>query len=158
MTGVKRRAEIVRQIQAQAEPVSGQKLAAAYGGSRQVIVQDIALIRAAGYDIIATNRGYILNAPVAAKRTFKVQHSDDQLEEELCCIVDLGGCVQLNINSRKKIADFLEDIRSGKSSPLKNITSGYHYHEVTADNEETLDMVEHVLKEKGFLVAQESFD
>ena len=56
MTGVKRRAEIVRQIQAQAEPVSGQKLAAAYGVSRQVIVQDIALIRAAGYDIIATNR------------------------------------------------------------------------------------------------------
>ena len=173
MTGVKRRAEIVRQIQAQAEPVSGQKLAAAYGVSRQVIVQDIALIRAAGYDIIATNRGYILNAPVAAKRTFKVQHSDDQLEEELCCIVDLGGCVhnvmihhrvygrleaELNINSRKKIADFLEDIRSGKSSPLKNITSGYHYHEVTEDNEETLDMVEHVLKEKGFLVAQESFD
>ena len=43
MTGVKRRAEIVRQIQAQAEPVSGQKLAAAYGVSRQVIVQDIAL-------------------------------------------------------------------------------------------------------------------
>lgn len=173
MTGAKRRAEIVQQIQAQAEPVSGQKLAAAYGVSRQVIVQDIALIRAAGYDIIATNRGYILNAPVAAKRMFKVQHSDDQLEEELCSIVDLGGCVhnvmihhrvygrleaELNINSRKKIADFLEDIRRGKSSPLKNITSGYHYHEVTADNEETLDMIEHALKEKGFLVAQESFD
>lgn len=173
MTGAKRRAEIVQQIQSQAEPVSGQKLAAAYGVSRQVIVQDIALIRASGYDIIATNRGYILNAPVSAKRTFKVQHSDDQLEEELCCIVDLGGCVhnvmihhrvygrleaELNINSRKKIADFLEDIRSGKSSPLKNITSGYHYHEVTADNEETLDMVEHALQEKGFLVAQEAFE
>ena len=53
MTGAKRRAEIVQRIQAQAEPVSGQKLAEAYGVSRQVIVQDIALIRAAGYDIIA---------------------------------------------------------------------------------------------------------
>lgn len=173
MTGAKRRAEIIRQIQGQAEPVSGQKLAAAYGVSRQVIVQDIALIRAAGYDIIATNRGYMLNAPVVAKRTFKVQHSDDQLEEELCCIVDLGGCVhnvmihhrvygrleaELHINSRRKIADFLEDIRSGKSSPLKNITSGYHYHEVTADNEETLDMIERTLKEKGFLVEQETFE
>ena len=60
--------------------------------------------------------------------------------------------------AEKKIADFLEDIRRGKSSPLKNITSGYHYHEVTADNEETLDMIEHALKEKGFLVVQESLE
>ena len=157
MTGSDRRAEIVRQIKESKAPVSGQRMALAYGVSRQVIVQDIALLRASGYDIISTNRGYLLNAPRTVSRIFKVQHTDEQLEEELCCIVDLGACVEnvmvnhrvyghmeapLGINSRRKVAEFLEDIRSGKSSPLKNITSNYHYHNVSADSEETLDLIE----------------
>ena len=58
----------------------------------------------------------------------------------------------LNITSRRKAAEFIADIRSGKSSPLKNITSDYHYHTVDADSEETLDMIEEMLAEKGFLV------
>lgn len=58
MTGSDRRAEIVRQIKESKAPVSGQRMALAYGVSRQVIVQDIALLRASGYDIISTNRGY----------------------------------------------------------------------------------------------------
>ena len=168
MTGSDRRAEVARQIKESKAPVSGQKLASAYGVSRQVIVQDIALLRASGYDIISTNRGYLLNAPRTVNRIFKVQHTDEQLEEELCCIVDLGACVEnvmvnhrvyghmeadLQINSRRKVAQFLEEIRSGKSSPLKNITSNYHYHSVSADSEETLDMVERALSEKKFLIS-----
>ena len=167
MTGSERRTEIIRQIQESAVPVSGSRLASTYEVSRQVIVQDIALIRAAGYDIISTNRGYILNTPKTVSRVFKVQHTDDQLEEELCAIVDLGGCVEnvmvnhrvyghieaeLHINSRRKVGEFMEDIRSGKSSPLKNITSNYHYHKVTADSEDTLEMIENTLKEKKFLI------
>ena len=46
----------------------------------------------------------------------------------------------------------MEDIRSGKSSPLKNITSNYHYHRVSADSVETLDMIEEDLRQRGFLV------
>lgn len=41
-----------------------------------------------------------------------------------------------------------------KSSPLKNITSNYHYHKVSADSEETLDLIEQELREKGFLVEE----
>lgn len=167
MTGSDRRNAIIEQIKNSAVPVSGKKLADAYDVSRQVIVQDIALIRAAGHDIISTNRGYIINEPYLAKRTFKVKHTDEQLEEELNAIVDLGGKVcnvmvkhkvyglleaRLDITSRRRTAQFIEDIRSGKSSPLKNITSDYHYHTVEADSEETLDMIENVLREKGFLV------
>ncbi|MEO2239843.1 transcription repressor NadR [Dorea sp. YH-dor226] len=168
MTGTDRRKQIVQQIKDSQVPVSGTKLASAYGVSRQVIVQDIALIRAAGYDIISTNRGYILNTVKSVSRTFKVHHTDEQLEEELNAIVDLGGCVEnvmihhrvygtmeaeLGVNSRRKTAEFMEDIRRGKSSPLKNITSNYHYHRVSADSEETLDMIEEELKKRGFLVA-----
>ena len=168
MTGTERREAIVAQIENSRKPVSGSALAKMYEVSRQVIVQDIALIRAAGYDIISTNRGYILSMPQQmVKRVFKVQHTDEQLEEELYSIVDLGGCVEnvmvnhrvyghmeaeLGISSRRKAKAFLDDIKSGKSSPLKNITSNYHYHTVTADSEETLDMIEDMLREKRFLI------
>lgn len=167
LTGLERRKDIVSRIKNSSSPVSGKALAQAYDVSRQVIVQDIALIRAAGHDIISTNRGYILNAPHTASRVFKVRHTDEELENELCSIVDLGGKVvnvminhhvyghmeaEMNINSRRKVMEFMEDIKSGKSSPLKNITSNYHYHTVEADNEDTLNMIEEMLREKGYLV------
>jgi len=170
MTGTERREAIICKMQEDNVPLSGTKLASIYGVSRQVIVQDIALIRAAGYDVISTNKGYILNTPVENKiveRVFKVIHSDEQMEDELCSIVDLGGCIvntminhkvyghleaPLNIKSRRNVADFMKDIRSGKSSPLKNVTSGYHYHTITADSEETLELIEKMLREKQILV------
>ena len=138
MTGSDRRKQIVDQIRNSTAPVAGKVLAAAYDVSRQVIVQDIALIRAAGYDIISTNRGYIINEPAAVSRVFKVKHTDAQVEEELTEIIDLGGIVrnvmvnhrvyghmeaEINITSRRKVTEFMDDIQNGKSSPLKNITS-----------------------------------
>ena len=167
MTGSERRDQIVKRIQKSEVPVSGTQLAKEYEVSRQVIVQDIALIRAAGHEIISTNRGYILNAPQSVSRIFKVHHTDEEVEEELCTIVDLGGKVvnvmvnhrvyghmeaEINITSRRKVTEFMDDIQNGKSSPLKNITSDYHYHKVEADSEETLDLIEDMLRNKGFLV------
>lgn len=167
MTGSDRREAIVARIADSDVPISGRELAAAFDVSRQVIVQDIALIRAAGHDIISTNRGYVINGPQTVRRTFRVRHTDEELEEELYSIVDLGGRVcdvtvehgvygrltaELDITSRRKAAAFLSNIRSGKSSPLKNITSDYHCHTVEADSEETLDMIGRMLREKGFLI------
>ncbi len=167
MTGTERRDKIVEKIRFSEAPVSGGALAEMCQVSRQVIVQDIALLRAAGYDILSTHRGYVVNAPYSVNRTFKVRHTDERMEEELCSIVDLGGCVvnvmvnhrvygrmtaELGIRSRRNVMEFLQDIRNGKSSPLKNITSDYHYHLVEADSEKTLDMIEEMLREKGFLI------
>ena len=168
MTGSRRREEIVSKIKSSEVPVPGKELANVDDVSRQVIVEDIALIRAAGYDIMSTNRGYILNAPHTVTRVFKVSHTDEQMEDELCSIVDLGGKVvnvminhriyghmeaPLDVASRRNVKEFMEGIHSGKSSPLKNITSNYHYHTVEADSEETLDLIEQVLKEKDYLVS-----
>jgi len=167
MTGSDRRQEILKNIKESDRPVSGSKLAKDYDVSRQVIVQDIALLRASGYDIISTNRGYVLEGQTCAERVFKVRHTDEQLETELCTIIDLGGQVknvmvnhkvyghieaELGITSRRKVKEFLADIKSGKSTPLKNITSDYHYHTVTADSEETLNLIEDELRKLGFLV------
>lgn len=170
MTGTERRKAIIEQMKHTKAPVSGTQLAGQCGVSRQVIVQDMALLRTAGYDIISTNKGYLLNESESVNRVFKVKHTDEQLKEELNAIVDLGGYVvnvmvnhrvyghleaDLGIRSRRMVRAFLEDIKSGVSSPLKNITSDYHYHKVEADSEDTLDEIEKTLKEKGFLVEEE---
>lgn len=168
MSGAERRENIIQIILGSTRPVPAKKLADDFNVSRQVIVQDIALIRAEGYDILATNRGYMLFEDESEKsRVFKVAHTDEEMEEELCAIIDLGAKVEntmvnhrvyghieapLNISSRKDIARFLEKLSKSKSAPLKNTTSGYHYHKVTAAEEETLDEVEKALREKGFLV------
>lgn len=168
--GETRRLNIMRMLADSTGPLSGTELARAFGVSRQVIVQDIALIRAEGNDVISTNRGYIFTAPHTVSRIFKVHHTDADLENELCGIVDLGGKVinvmvnhriyghieaELNISSRRQVENFMEDIRSGKSSPLKNITSDYHYHKVEAESEEILDMIQDMLKRRGFLIEAE---
>lgn len=168
MRGEDRRIEILKLIRASGKPLSGAALAGEFQVSRQVIVQDIALLRASEYDIISTNRGYILNEPDQVVRIFQVSHTDEQIEEELNTIVDCGGTVkdvyvnhevygeiraELNVSSRLQVSRFKESIRSGESKPLKNVTSGIHFHTVTAESEEVLDSIEHVLKEQGFLVS-----
>jgi transcriptional regulator of NAD metabolism len=172
MNGEERRGrilEIIRQAAGTGKPVPGAMLARELNVSRQVVVQDIALLRAAGADIVSTNRGYILVQGGYCQRVFKVNHTDAQIEEELTSIVDLGGTVvdvfvwhkvygkvqgELAIDSRRRVEQFMEGLRTGRSSPLKNITSGYHYHTVRAADETTLDLVEQMLAEKGYLVSE----
>ena len=167
MTGTERRKKLLNLMRESKTPLSGGALGSATGVSRQVIVQDIALIRAAGYDVIATNRGYICSSPERETRVFEVNHTDEQMQDELKTIVDFGGVVldvivrhevygelraELNISSRNKVALFMEEIRQGKSRPLKNITSGEHFHTVSADSAQTLELIEEELRKKGYLV------
>ena len=62
--------------------------------SRQIIVQDISLLRANGSTIFSTNKGYLLQEEKKYSRVFKVYHTDDQVEEELSAIVDAGGQIR----------------------------------------------------------------
>lgn len=167
MNGAKRREEILKIIMKNENKISGTKLAEMFEVSRQVIVQDIALLRAEGYEIISTNRGYLCKEKKRATRVFYVYHEDERIQEELNLMVDNGAKVEdvfvkhgiygelhadLLIDSRKKVLEFMKGIESGMSSPLNKITSGYHYHTVTAESEEILDAVEQELKEKKILV------
>ena len=168
MVGAERRKQILELMAAAAKPLSGTALGRATGVSRQVVVQDIALLRTEGQPIIATARGYLLDKPQpkGIVRLFKTCHSNEQTEDELTAIVDLGGCVldvlvnhriygkitaPLHIKNRRDIKHFLADIKSGKSSPLLNITSGYHFHHIAADSEEILEEVQQALSDKGYL-------
>lgn len=173
MTGSTRRESVLKRLGSGNGPVSGKALAEEFKVSRQVIVQDIALLRASGEDILSTTRGYVLNEPQRVSRIFKVRHSDDRIEEELNGIVDMGGRIDnvmvrhkvygqidadLKINSRKDVKAFMEGLQTGKSRPLKKITSDYHYHRVEADSEETLDAIEEQLRQQGFLLEPDDWN
>lgn len=166
MTGAERRKKILSMMRESLKPLSGGVLGRETGVSRQVVVQDIALLRTEGHNIMATARGYVLDEPKKTVRVFKTCHSNGQTEEELTTIVDLGGCVEnvmvnhrvygkvsapLNIKNRRDVNVFMNQLKTGKSTPLMNVTSGYHFHRVSAENEEILDEIENALREKNFL-------
>jgi len=168
MKAIERRENILRLLSEKQEPVSGTALANELNVSRQVIVQDIALLRAAGNDILSMNQGYLIQSGQRISRVFKVIHGDDQVEDELGLIVDFGGYIKdvfvyhkaygvlkadMDIRSRHDIEKFTEKIASGKSNLLMNVTSGYHYHTVFADSVQLLDIIQEKLWEKGFLAS-----
>jgi len=161
-----RRENLIRILSDNEKPVSGGSLSDQLDVSRQVIVQDIAILRAHGYQIFSTNRGYYLQDVHALTRVFKVCHDASKIEEELNLIVDLGGRVldvfvyhkvygvvkvDLKIKSRLDIKNYLAQIKDAKSKPLLTITSGYHYHTVNADSVEILDLIQEKLADAGFL-------
>lgn len=164
-----RRKEIVNLLLSEAKPISGGELSGRFGVSRQIIVQDISVLKAAGYEILSTHNGYVISRTPLVQRVFKVCHTTEQTEDELNLIVDLGGTVVdvfvwhkvygkisagLNIFSRLHVEQFIEGVRSGKSSELMNVTGGYHYHTVRADSEEILDRIEAALKQGNYIVPE----
>ena len=153
--------------------LSGHELATTLGVSRQVIVTDIALLRKGGADILSTNRGYVLSHDDRPTRVFKLFHTPSQCEEEMKLIIDYGGAIEdifiyhkvygvvkadMNVRSRKDIADFMEKIHSGKSELLSTATSGYHYYTISADSETILDEIFTVLEENGYLAKLQDYE
>ena len=164
-----RRKDIVTLLMSGDDPVPGGVLAERLGVSRQIIVQDIAVLKASGYDILATHNGYLIKEAPKIERVFKVRHDSTRTADELNCIVDLGGVVvdvfvwhkvygkigaNLNIFSRHSVAQFMEGINSGRSTELMHITDGYHYHTVRADSNAALDQIEAELTARGYIVPE----
>lgn len=164
-----RRKEIVNLLLSEREPVSGGKLAERFGVSRQIIVQDISLLKVSGYEILATHNGYLLHGTPLAERVLKLYHTTEQTEDELNLIVDYEGTVvdvfvwhkvygkmeaSLNISSRLHVKQFIEGVRTGKSIELMNITGGYHYHTIRAESDEILDRIEKALAERNYIAGK----
>lgn len=167
MSGNQRREKMLQILGASKQPIKGSQLAVDLGVSRQVIVQDIALLRVSDKNIISTTKGYILYKQDQAKasRIYMVSHTDEQIQDELNTIVDCGGkildvviehkvygsiAVDLMLNSRRDIKEFIQNIKNAK--PLMSLTQGDHMHTVEADNETVLDEIEEKLYEKGYLI------
>ena len=153
MTTAQRREEILALLNQADAPIAAKDLAARFGVSRQVIVQDLAVIRASRPNIISTNRGYI-------------RHTPEQAEQELNLIVDYGGRVknisishrvygritaEMDIRSRQDVQEFLQALAGGASTVLSTATDGYHYHLVEAATPDRLDLIGQALQDAGFL-------
>ncbi len=167
MKAAERRKEILSLLGNTSSPIPAGVLSEKFGVSRQVIVQDVAILRANGYDVISTNRGYVIGGGVRAERVFKCRHTLGQLVEEAETIISHGGRVEdvfvnhrvygriaarLDLVTRTHAEELYRSLVSGASKPLMSVTDGYHYHTVSAESESALDDIERALREHGFLI------
>jgi transcriptional regulator of NAD metabolism len=170
LDGTERRRKILHQLENASEPISGTALSKMFNVSRQVVVQDIALLRATNKNIISTTKGYLVykEDTESVKRVFQVLHSSDQIEDELNTFVDRGGkvldvvveheiygsiSVDLILNNRSEVKEFVEKCNACNASPLMGLTKGKHYHTVAAQSEQVLDAIGQALSEKGYLIS-----
>lgn len=169
MEGKTRREQIIELLNKSSVPLSGSEMAKLLGVSRQIIVQDIALLRAMDKNILSTNKGYILYTPDRenrkAKRTIAVNHTDDEMRDELYTIVDYGGMVldvvvehdvygqltgDLILKNRQDVDEFMDKIHASNAQSMLTLTGGPHFHTIEADSEMVLDAIEQKLKIRGY--------
>jgi transcriptional regulator of NAD metabolism len=151
-------------------PLTGTALAKGLHVSRQVIVQDIALMRAEHLPILSTNKGYLLRPDALQasqpKRVFLVRHTNEQVLEEFMTVIDLGGRIldvsvehelygpiraDLLIENAQDALEFTQRLAACQDNPLKVLTDDCHFHTVAAPSEKLLDLIEQELKDRGFL-------
>ena len=165
-----RKESLIQLLKEAQKPLNGQSLAEHFHVTRQIIVQDIALLRANGAPILSTNRGYIYKENKTnpfVHKLFKVKHKEEDMEQELLAIVDNGGRVQnilidhpvygeietlLKLSCRRDVEQFLNQANSSNFRPLSELTDGVHYHLVEAENKQDLHYIEEALDKRGYLV------
>lgn len=157
-------------LQKSSSPLTGAELGAKCGVSRQIIVQDIALLRVKGARIMATPQGYLLvnsNLSGLPQYTLATHHLPEEIEDELRTIVDEGGKVidvivehpvygeikgMLMLSSREDIARFVSRINFTNAAPLSSLTNGVHLHTVEVKSKKQLNAIKNNLKQKGYLL------
>lgn len=161
------RLEAIREIlESAAAPVNGSFLAERFGVSRQAIVQDIALLRNQGLEIISTPAGYMLEKVKRLRKIVAVRHGKEDIFDELLAVVEAGGRVldvmvdhplygeirgSIGVASKEEVTRFVNMLESSGQEPLLSLTKGFHLHTIEADSEETLKKIEDALKKLGFL-------
>lgn len=172
MTTKQRREEISKYLGSLDVAVSASTLAEKFSVSRQVIVSDIALIRASGAEISATPKGYVMSKKQrrGALRTIACRHDNSSLREELYAVVDNGCTIvdvtvehpmygeisgSLEISSRYDADCFCAEIEGG-APPLSALTDGIHLHKISYPNVQALERVLKELTKKGILLDENS--
>lgn len=165
MTASERRQQIARLLSASQAPISATTLSQELGVSRQIIVGDIALLRAAGQEITATARGYVIPAQNGLLRRIACIHSAEETQDELDAMVDCGCTVvdvivehpvygqltaPLHLSSRLDVDQFMK--RMDGAAPLSQLTGGVHLHTLSCPDETAYEHLLQLLRQRGFLV------
>ena len=166
MNAVNRRENIIRTLRQAADPVSAASLASALGVSRQIIVVDIALLRASGEKITSTPRGYVLSEGGTSVYTLACIHGVEDTEKELNIMVDNGCKVltvsvehpvyglltgELQLANRYDVRQFVEKLQSGEVRPLSALTGGVHLHTLSCPDNECFERTRSQLEREGLL-------
>lgn len=168
-----RRRELFSILKNRQKPITGSELAEEFNVSRQVIVQDIALLRAGGKEILATSQGYIMpdnKGMKTVETTIACRHSNKEVRDELMTIVNYGAKVTdvivehpiygelrgiLMIQSPADVNRFMEKYCQQEVSLLSALTGGVHLHTVQAMNETVIKRLKVALEKKGYLLEQD---
>ena len=173
LTAENRRKKIVTTLKKSAQPVSASSLAEQLQVSRQVIVGDVALLRAAGLKVSATPRGYVLekNHSMSGFEYIGIiacKHDNSKLADELYTVVDFGGTVidvtiehlvygqlsgPLNISSRYDVDLFVGKVMAQKAQPLSKLTGGIHIHTIGCKDKETFERIKASLMQQGIAMS-----
>ena len=159
MNAKERRKQLIDILNKNDKPVKGTDIAKKLKVSRQVIVQDVAILRAAGKAILATPQGYLITKEYekdTITSTIACRHNNSEIEEELDIILNYGGKIldvvvehpvygeirsQLQINSRDDLYEFLKNLETTNAEPLAALTDGVHIHTIEVKDDETLSKI-----------------
>ncbi len=171
MTQEERRDKILKLLDEATNPLTGAYLSSVLGVTRQIIVGDVAVLRARGAQIIATPQGYLLHTPKLGtmhRSTIAVRHGgdNDTIAHELNLIVDLGGTVLdvtvehplygeltalLQLSSRADVGKFVQKMKELQGEPLSTLTDGYHLHSIEAPGRQVMAAILDALRQAGYL-------
>lgn len=167
MTNAERRYEVLQALKDAERPVSATVIANRLEVSRQIIVGDVALLRASGVDIVANSRGYIMGSRAKGRYVVVCRHSEDAMSRELELMVD-HGCTVLNVavehpvygqivgrldlSTREDVEEFMAKVRMGSAKPLSDLTDGVHTHTLYCTKKKSFEALREALRAEGFLV------
>ncbi len=170
----KRREALLEILQESKSPLKGSRLAEKLQVSRQVIVQDIAILRASNIHIMANSKGYYIQRPSGTERNIKtvfVKHGGfDEIEKELQIMVDMGAKIldvivmhpiygeircPLQINSRYELNLFLAEISKSRAEPLSSLTKGHHIHTLEVPSDMIFEKIKKALDQIGILAEED---
>lgn len=172
MTAQQRRLEIMHMIEESSKPISASMLARHFGVSRQIVVGDVALLRAQGRGVLATARGYVPESVRYGRYTGALvcRHKSEDTVKELYAIVDMGGEVLdvvvehrlygeltglLNLSSRRDVDNFVRRTAESGAKLLSELTGGVHMHTVCCADEAAFLAIKRSLNELGFLFPEQ---
>lgn len=169
MNSMERRDNIINLLLESNEPIKGNVIAKKYSVTRQVIVKDIAILRAKGKNIIATPDGYIINKNEnKVKAIIAVTHTEEEMFDEMSIVIKYGGTIEdvivehplygeitamLMVKNYNELNKFVQKYQEQRARLLSVLTNGVHLHTISADNKEDINLIISELKKCNFIVS-----
>jgi transcriptional regulator of NAD metabolism len=167
--GVARRQRVLELLREARRSITGSELSASLGVSRQAIVNDMAILRAAGEPIGGSPQGYRWRGEQMSGvfATLACRHDREGCQKELETLVAHGVAVldvvvdhqlygevraDMNVWTHRDVQRYMEVLHTSPVEPLSALTGGVHAHHVRAPDDVALGSARSDLALLGFLL------